>query len=141
MTPQEIQALINAKIAGQGSAVDVGGALPQILSGILELAQAGENAPKPIVITDMPSDGDTLQDVFGYGLTLEEIEAASQGKRTGVVYNGIFYMITYAKFANADSWGISFEFYYRDDDATLILAQNCSLWYEDGNIVIKNSEP
>ena len=35
MSPQEIQALIDAKIAGQGSAVDVGGALPQILSGIL----------------------------------------------------------------------------------------------------------
>lgn len=47
MTPQEIQALINAKIAGQGSAVDVGGALPQILSGILDLAQAG--AAKTVV--------------------------------------------------------------------------------------------
>lgn len=40
MTPQEIQALINAKIAGQGSAVDVGGALPVILSEILNLASA-----------------------------------------------------------------------------------------------------
>lgn len=47
MTQQEIQALIDAKIAGQGSAVDVGGALPQILSGILELAQAG--ATKTVV--------------------------------------------------------------------------------------------
>ena len=38
MTKEEIQALINAKIAGQGSAVDVGGALPAILSEILNLA-------------------------------------------------------------------------------------------------------
>lgn len=38
MTKEEIQALIDAKIAGQGSAIDIGGALPAILGGILELA-------------------------------------------------------------------------------------------------------
>lgn len=38
MTKEQIQALIDAKIAGQGSAVDVGGALPAILSAILDLA-------------------------------------------------------------------------------------------------------
>lgn len=43
MTKQQIQALIDAKIAGQGSAVDVGGALPTILHEILEAAFAGEN--------------------------------------------------------------------------------------------------
>ena len=41
MTKEEIQALINAKIAGQGSAIDIGGALPAILNGILELATQG----------------------------------------------------------------------------------------------------
>lgn len=40
MTKEEIQALINAKIAGQGSAVDVGGALPAILSEILNIASS-----------------------------------------------------------------------------------------------------
>lgn len=54
MTAQEIQALIDAKIAGQGSAVDVGGALPQILSGILEIAQSG--AQKTIVKVEQTSD-------------------------------------------------------------------------------------
>lgn len=44
MTKEQIQALIDAKIAGQGSAVDVGGALPQILSEILELASQGGGA-------------------------------------------------------------------------------------------------
>lgn len=44
MNQQQIQALIDAKIAGQGSAVDVGGALPQILSEILELASQGGGA-------------------------------------------------------------------------------------------------
>ena len=43
MNKQEIQALIDSKIAGQGSAVDVGGALPKILHEILEAAFAGEN--------------------------------------------------------------------------------------------------
>ena len=38
MTKEEIKALIDAKIAGQGSAVDAGSALPAILNGILELA-------------------------------------------------------------------------------------------------------
>ena len=36
--------MINAKIAGQGTMVDVGGALPEILNGILELA----TAPAPV---------------------------------------------------------------------------------------------
>lgn len=35
MTTDEIRALINTKIAGQGSMVDVGGGLPQILNEIL----------------------------------------------------------------------------------------------------------
>ena len=40
MTKEQIQALIDAKIAGQGSAVDIGGALPDILSAL-----AGAAAP------------------------------------------------------------------------------------------------
>lgn len=44
MTKQEIKDLIAAKIAGQGSAVDVGGALPVILNAILENAGTPETA-------------------------------------------------------------------------------------------------
>ena len=40
MTKEQIQALIDAKIAGQGSEVDIGGALPAILSAL-----AGAAAP------------------------------------------------------------------------------------------------
>lgn len=43
MTKEEIQALIDAKIAGQGTMVDVGGALPTILKEIVDLALAGAN--------------------------------------------------------------------------------------------------
>lgn len=43
MTKDEIIALIDAKIAGQGTMVDAGSALPAILKGILEIAVGGEN--------------------------------------------------------------------------------------------------
>ena len=56
MTKEEIKALIDTKIAGQGSAVDAGSALPAILNGILELA-ATPPARKVIEITK------TFQDV------------------------------------------------------------------------------
>jgi len=84
MTPQEIQALINAKIAGQGSAVDVGGALPQILSGILEVAQSG--AQKTVVeIVGGVGDG-TLEEALaaltinGEPATYEKIHALEIGQ-------------------------------------------------------------
>lgn len=41
MTRQEIQALIDAKIKGQGTAVDAGSVLPAILTGILDLIEQG----------------------------------------------------------------------------------------------------
>ena len=45
MTKQQIADLIAAKISGQGSAVDVGGALPAILNGILELIPEAYTLP------------------------------------------------------------------------------------------------
>lgn len=39
MTPDEIRAKIQATIAGQGSAVDIGGQLPAILDSIVDLIQ------------------------------------------------------------------------------------------------------
>lgn len=55
MNKQEIQALIDSKIAGQGSAVDVGGVLPKILHEILEAAFAGENVQSNWNETDSQS--------------------------------------------------------------------------------------
>lgn len=46
MTKEQIQALIDAKIAGQGSAVDAGGALPTILSEILALAESAKDSAR-----------------------------------------------------------------------------------------------
>lgn len=48
MTTQEIKDLIASKIAGQGSAVDAGSALPEILNGIVDaIAAIPEPAPVP----------------------------------------------------------------------------------------------
>ena len=41
MTSQEVRALIDAKIKGQGTAVDAGSVLPAILTGILDLIEQG----------------------------------------------------------------------------------------------------
>lgn len=38
MTIQEIKELVSKKIAGQGSRVDIGGALAEILNGIIDMA-------------------------------------------------------------------------------------------------------
>ena len=44
ITKEQIVALINAKIAGQGSAVDVGGALPAILKGLADMGISSDMA-------------------------------------------------------------------------------------------------
>ena len=49
MNKQEIVALINAAIAGQGSQVDISGKLPDILSSIIDLIPEGGNTPLVVV--------------------------------------------------------------------------------------------
>ena len=47
MNKDEIIALIDSAIAGQDSAVDIGGALPKVLKGVIELiASTADGAPK-----------------------------------------------------------------------------------------------
>lgn len=65
MTKQEIKDLIVAKIAGQGSAVDVGGALPVILNEILDNA----GGLRSILIRA------TLEDGIGGTTTIDEFLA------------------------------------------------------------------
>lgn len=60
MTKEQIQALIDAKIAGQGSAVDIGGALPAILSAL-----AG--AAAPIEVADVSKLTEAQLDALNVG--------------------------------------------------------------------------
>lgn len=86
MTQNEILAQIAAKIAGQGSAVDAGGALPVILS---ELAKAAA----PIEVTDITA------------LTGEQLDALEVGskvaKKTGTAKH--LYVVSYK---NAENGGL-----------------------------------
>jgi hypothetical protein len=90
MTPQEIQALINAKIAGQGSAVDVGGALPQILSEILTLAQSGVNAAKLLTIPNFTGAKISAETKEGFcellGITTQQFDGLISGEYTFVKF-------------------------------------------------------
>lgn len=73
MTKQEIIALIDAKIAGQGSAVDVGGALPQILKEILDKAASGEN-----VQSDWSQSDSTAADFIKNKPAIPSVPTAAQ---------------------------------------------------------------
>lgn len=60
MTKDEIKALVAAKIAGQGSMVDVGGGLPTILNEIIDLIpEGGGGGFEPLVI-----EGRVVEDVI-----------------------------------------------------------------------------
>jgi len=78
MMQDEIMALINAKIAGQGSAVDIGGALPVILSDL-----AG--AAAPIEVDDITALTDEQLDALEIG--------AKVAKKTGTAKH--LYVVSY----------------------------------------------
>ena len=78
MTQNEIVALINAKIAGQGSAVDIGGALPAILSALAAAAT-------PIEVDDITA-------LTGAQLDALEI-GAKVAKKTGTAKH--LYVVSY----------------------------------------------
>lgn len=78
MTQNELLALINAKIAGQGSAIDIGGALPVILSALVAAAA-------PIEVDDITA-------LTGAQLDALEI-GAKVAKKTGTAKH--LYVVSY----------------------------------------------
>lgn len=68
ITKDEIVALISAKIAGQGSAVDVGGALPTILNGIVEILSSDVQSITEKITEEITKLFSELVNIFsGYG--------------------------------------------------------------------------
>lgn len=59
MTKEEIKALINAKIKGQGSQVDLGGALPTIIEEVLDSIPDIPASASEILIVDLHDDFDS----------------------------------------------------------------------------------
>lgn len=106
MTPNEIKTLIDQKIAGQGTMVDVGGALPTILKEIVDMASQGGEGLKPIVLTALPAEGMSLDDLATIGLTKNEMIAAANGERSGVIQKlqtgTSYYTITNANYSPKD---------------------------------------
>ncbi len=79
MTPNKIKELIDQKIAGQGSMVDVGGALPTILKEIVDMAGQYE----PLVI---PSSEFLAEGVIKTEATYNSILEAVRGNRRVVIH-------------------------------------------------------
>lgn len=78
MTKQEIKDLVLAKIAGQGTQVDLGGALPSILDAIVDaLPEGGASpiAPEPAITINVEGlSGATFEDsAETFGISVEEL--------------------------------------------------------------------
>lgn len=105
MTPIEIKNLIDQKIAGQGTMVDVGGALPTILKEIVDMASQGSGS-MPIVLNGYLEEGMSLDDLAAVGLTKDEMIAAANGERSGVIQKlqtgTSYYTITNANYSPRD---------------------------------------
>lgn len=72
MTKEQILALVASKIKGQGNQIDIGGALPEVLQGILDLIP-----PAPETALLIQSENNTT--VGGYqvpSLTVEQVTQA-----------------------------------------------------------------
>lgn len=64
MTKEQIKALIAANIAGQGTQVDLGGALPTILEAIIDAIPEGGNEPYIVQGATADVSGDFSADVL-----------------------------------------------------------------------------
>lgn len=113
LTPEQIKNLIDQKIAGQGSMVDVGGALPTILKEIVDMAgQSGGGDVKPIILSAEPTEEITTQaGLDAIGLTMSEIIAAKEGKRTMVVSPNNIFQITKVYISPNDDSETAIAFY------------------------------
>lgn len=134
MTTNEIKTLIEKTIAGQGSQVDIGGKLAEILGAIVDAMPSGET-PRPIVLTAMPEDGDTVETLAEKGLTVDEISAAARGERTGVVRENRFFPILTV--IDESEKAIVFGSFDFDDSGTLNNLNEYKVQIIDGEVYVR----
>lgn len=98
-TTEEIKALISEKIAGQGTQVDLGGALPEILNEILNTAMQGGSAM--LTIPEFPYISGTRAEVAAaLQINEQQLQGLVDGKYSSVYVNqspmgtGFFFVIT-----------------------------------------------
>lgn len=102
MTRQEIQALIDAKIKGQGTAVDAGSVLPAILTGILDLIEQGGGGGTADAVQYIPQELTGAQQMQArknqglyYSENVEETTLNWDGDTTGKVsFNQFYYKVS-----------------------------------------------
>ncbi len=142
MTAEEIKNLIDQKIAGQGSMVDISGALPTILKEIVDVAaDAQADALKPIRWVEALDDGMSVNALNEAGFTYEEVLAASQGKRTGVyqVSDGRFYFISQAFVIDEKNYQISFYGCSYEEDGTMYELEGNRIVRWGDNVTVTNA--
>lgn len=107
LTKEQIVALINAKIAGQGSAVDVGGALPAILKGIIDVIPEGGGGSGSLEFVDVvakPESYVSFELFVGFGFTEDVYSKLCSGEYAGFVTNdGSRYLIVATYPENVDA--------------------------------------
>lgn len=83
---------------GAWTRIEVYSATQAAVDAAITAALAALPVPKPIVLTGLPTAAMTTQDELdAIGLTADEMAAAAQGLRTGVVCLGSFYGIDMAR--------------------------------------------
>ena len=135
-TKADILALINAKIAGQGSAVDAGGALPAILKGITDLipeSGGGGGSLEFANVVANPEPYVSFEVFVEWGFTEEVYSKLCSGEYAGfVTENGGRYLIVATYPENADN-GTPAGFAYCDNDGRVF---NTEADYENETIKI-----
>lgn len=86
MTKEGIKALVVAKIAGQGSMVDIGGALPAILDAIIDLIPAEPTPYELPVASDEVLGGVKVGE--NLSITEEGVLSASGGGNAALIVKG-----------------------------------------------------
>lgn len=84
---------------------DYADVLNELLNMVSDLA---EDTPRPIVLTSVPAEDDTYEDIIGIGLTPQEIKEAQNGKRTSVLAPGVTFFITQAIYDADNDCAIAF---------------------------------
>lgn len=80
MTKEEIKAAVAAKIAGQGSMVDISGALPAILDAIVDAIPEGGGGNEPLIVEGTKANEGYFVPNSGQPTKAEAIEAAKNGR-------------------------------------------------------------
>lgn len=97
MTKEEIKALVAAKIAGQGSAIDAASVLPDILNGIIDIIPERRRIDQIYINLRQSFEKKTAAEAAEiFGITNEEFEGLTTGRYSSALVKGIAksYLVT-----------------------------------------------